>query len=364
MRIVYVLTSLGVGGAERQVLAIAAGMAARGHAVSLLVLRPRQQEQWPTELEVVYLDMHKTARSALAGLMRARAFLNAFRPDLIHSHNFHGNILARLLRMFHRRTALVCTIHNVYEGGRLRMLAYRLTDRFCEITTAVSRAAAERYVRLRAVPAAKCMVLTNGIDTAAFSARPERRIPMRLQMDVRDEFVWLAAGRIVPAKDFPNLLRAFERVRAFFPAAQLWIAGEGHARGLKQEARPGEESDAVRWLGLRRDMRELLDAADGFVLSSAWEGMPLALGEAMAMEKAVAATDVGGVRELVGEAGMVVPARDSSALAEAMLAVMRTSPEARQAQGRGARRRICERFSLQTRIDEWEALYHAVSARQ
>ena len=85
-------------------------------------------------------------------------------------------------------------------------------------------------------------------------------------------------------------------------------------------------------------MPALLDAADGFVLASAWEGMPLAVGEAMAMEKPVVATDVGGVRELVGDAGVIVPAKDPEALAKAMLALMRTTHgSSRRARPRGAR---------------------------
>ncbi len=97
---------------------------------------------------------------------------------------------------------------------------------------------------------------------------------------------------------------------------------------------------SVRWLGLRRDMPALLDAADGFVLASAWEGMPLAVGEAMAMEKPVVATDVGGVRELVGEAGVIVPAKSPESLAEAMLEMMRRTGEERRKLGLAARERI------------------------
>ena len=87
-------------------------------------------------------------------------------------------------------------------------------------------------------------------------------------------------------------------------------------------------------------MPALLDAADGFVLASAWEGMPLAVGEAMAMEKPVVATDVGGVRELVGEAGVIVPAKSPESLAQAMLALMRSdarSPQPLWAARRGER---------------------------
>jgi glycosyltransferase involved in cell wall biosynthesis len=91
--------------------------------------------------------------------------------------------------------------------------------------------------------------------------------------------------------------------------------------------------------------------------------MPLAVGEAMAMEKPVVATDVGGVRELVGESGVVVPPKDSDALAGAMIDVMRRTAEDRHTLGRAARARIQSSFSIDTRADEWEALYRTILER-
>lgn len=119
----------------------------------------------------------------------------------------------------------------------------------------------------------------------------------------------------------------------------------------------------VQWLGLRRDLPALLDAADGFVLASAWEGMPLAVAEAMALEKPVVATDVGGVRELVGQAGSIVPARDAGALGAAMAAMMELNGNERLALGRRARERIAQRFSMDARADEWEQLYEGARRR-
>jgi glycosyltransferase involved in cell wall biosynthesis len=117
------------------------------------------------------------------------------------------------------------------------------------------------------------------------------------------------------------------------------------------------EDSAVQLLGLRRDIVELLDAADGYVLSSAWEGMPLALAEAMAMEKPVVATDVGGVRELVGEAGFVVAPQDSNALAQAMLKAMQLTEKASKEIGRDARNRVQLHFSMNEKAGQWEQLY-------
>jgi glycosyltransferase involved in cell wall biosynthesis len=360
MRIAYMLTSLGMGGAERQVVALAERMKARGHAVALILLRERQPEEWPTTVDLVCLEMRKTPVSFLAGLLRARRLLCDYQPELIHSHVFPANMAARLLKIS-LPAAVLSTVHNVYEGSWPRMLAYRLTDGLSRRTAFVSQAAADRYARFKAVSASKASVLTNGIDLAEFAPNAERRARLRAQMGVQEGFVWLAAGRIVPAKDFPNLLRAFTRVRAEIPEARLWIAGEALDAGSEAiQAQAAELGASVRWLGLRRDMPALLDAADGFVLASAWEGMPLVVGEAMAMEKPVAATDVGGVRELVGEAGVIVPAKNPEALAEAMLEMMRRTDEARGALGRLARERIATHFSIDAKADEWEALYRAV----
>ena len=150
---------------------------------------------------------------------------------------------------------------------------------------------------------------------------------------------------------------------AAHPEVELWVAGASSAdesKRLRDMSTIRGMGESVRWLGLRRDLPALLDAADGFVLASAWEGMPLAVGEAMAMEKPVVATDVGGTRELVGDAGAVVPSKAPDALAVAMLELMHRTPEDRRKQGCEERKRICGKFSMDTKADEWEALYRAV----
>ena len=367
MRIVYVLTSLGMGGAERQALQLAERMARRGHTVALLVLRPPVAEEWPTTLEVKRLQMRRTPFSIIRGLIEGRRFLRQFRPGVLHSHSFHANFVARLLKLLFPPPAILSTVHNVYEGAWPRMALYRLTDGLSSRTTAVCQAAADRFVALKSVPKQKCVVLTNGIDLAKFVPNRPRRARLREEMGVGERFVWLTAGRFVPAKDYPNLLRAFARVLAAEPTVQLWVAGESapqESGRLRQISLLRDLGESVHWLGLRRDLPAWLDAADGFVLGSAWEGMPLALGEAMAMEKPVVATDVGGVRELVGGAGSIVPSQAPDALAAAMLALMRGTPQERQQLGQAARKRIVENFDIEAKADEWEVLYRAVVADQ
>jgi glycosyltransferase involved in cell wall biosynthesis len=360
VRILYILTSLGIGGAEKQVIDLAERMAAKGHPVAFLVLK-HTGEEWPVKLPVLRLNIAKTPLGILRGLRFARKFTALFHPDLVHSHTFPANIFARLLKLMMRTDGptprLINTIHNVHEGGWHRMLIYRLTSSLVNKVTAVSIAAAERFVRLRAVPVSKMSVLTNGIDADAFSPDRGRRKRTRIQMHTGNAFVWIAVGRLVTAKDYPNLLHAFQEVRKANPSSRLWIVGEGDTSEQGARHFAGAEEYGVELLGLRHDIADLLDAADGYVLSSAWEGMPLALTEAMAMEKPAVATDVGGVRELMGDAGLIVAPNDSAALAASMVKVMGMNEFERRSIGKKARERVMSLFSIAAKAMEWEQLY-------
>lgn len=360
MRIAYMLTSLGIGGAEHQAIAIAERMQARGHEVILIVLRPQETREWATSVKVTRLEVTRSLLRFPGSLLRARRLLRDFQPALIHSHTFPANLFARILRLTGAAPRVVSTIHNISEGGWQRALAYRITDGLCIHTTAVSHAVAQRYAKIGAVPPGKCSVIHNGIDLSQFSHDAGERSRLREQFHAGDSFVWLAAGRITAAKDYPNLLRAFAVACAAEAQTQLWIAGgaqHDEDRELRTLAAQLGIEDRVRWLGLRDDMAEMLAAADAFVLSSAWEGMPLVIGEAMSMQKAIVATDVGGVRELVGDTGLIVPPGNSSALAQALLRVIRRSLYERHARGIAARERIRQHFDINAKVDEWEALY-------
>ena len=237
MRILYLLTSLGVGGAEKQALAVVERMARRGHTVAVLVLMPHLAEEWPTAIRTVHLDVRKTPASVLGGLIRGRNFLREFRPDLVHSHSFHANIFARLLRFAGPPFVVLSTVHNVYEGRWWRMAAYRVTDGLGGRTVAVSEAAAERFIRLKAVPPHKCSVVLNGIDVDGFAPDCNRRARLRAEMEIAAgsaDFIWLAVGRLAPAKDYPNLLRAFSVVRAQKPETQLWVAGDARETSARR----------------------------------------------------------------------------------------------------------------------------------
>lgn len=362
MRIAFLATSTLMGGAEVQVLALAEQLRARGHEtmiISLIPPGPLDDEARKLGIPTYSLGM-RPGMPDPRGMFRLVQKLNAWQPEVLHSHMVHANLLARLARPLTRVPVLVCTVHNMDEGGALRMGAYRLTNRLADLTTIISHAAADRFARIGAIPRHNLRVLPNGVDTSRFRPRPELRAALGKELGVGDEFLWLAVGRFEPAKDYPNLLLAFVEVVAHRPRTVLAIAGRGPLQeAMERKAESLGLAGRVRFLGLRRDVPDLMGAANAYVMSSAWEGLPMVLLEAASSALPIVATDVGGNKEVVvdGETGLLVAAGDATALGMAMRRAMEMPPAELQAMGARGRAHVSEQYSLPRIVDAWEATY-------
>jgi glycosyltransferase involved in cell wall biosynthesis len=203
----------------------------------------------------------------------------------------------------------------------------------------------------------KLIVLPNGVDGDVWRPDPSVRKAVRLELGLEQEFLWLAAGRLEPVKDYPTLLAAMTQIPE---PAQLLIAGAGPLqRELIQLAAKLRLEDRVRFLGFEPNITRWMQAADGFVLSSRWEGLPMGLLEAAACGLPAMATCVPGTPEVIldGETGWLTPAGDSAALAELMTRMVRLPLHERRAMGERARQFVMERFSLDAVLDRWEELY-------
>jgi glycosyltransferase involved in cell wall biosynthesis len=371
MRVMFLSTSMGMGGADKQLLSAAQLMQAQGHdvcIVSLTELGPMGLEARSQGIRTESLDMRRGVPDP-RGLIRLIRLVRAWRPDVLHSHMVHANLMARVVRLFARIPVMISTIHNIYEGGPLWMAAYRISNGLVDHMTIISEAAADRFVKERIVPRELLTCVPNGVDTERFrQVAPGTRAALRSSIGVEDhEFVWLAVGRFELAKDYPNMLRAFAQVRQRESSAVLLLVGHGslqvETESLAQSLGLG---DRVRFLGVRSDVPEVMASADGYVMSSAWEGMPIALLEAAAAGLPIVATRVGGNHEVVrdGESGYLVPPRDHEALGQAMLRLMQQAPEERRAMGERGREHVRVHYGLGRVVERWEDLYRQVSARK
>lgn len=283
-----------------------------------------------------------------------------WKPDIVHSHMVHANLFARITRLFAPVPVLISSARSIREGGWWRERLYRLTDPLCDLTTHVCEAGARRYVEEGLVPAHKIRTIPNGVDTEQFFPDPAERVRLRAEWNVEERFVWLAVGRLEAPKNYPNMLHAMHAVKQGNPRALLLIAGDGPLRAsLESLASSLGLKENVRFLGVRRDVPQLMRMADAFVLSSSREGLPNVLLEAQASGLPAVVTDVGGNREVVceDETGFIVPPGDSDALAERMIHLMRLPKEQLCRMGESGRDRVVEYYSMESVVNRWISLY-------
>lgn len=360
MNICLIITGLGVGGAETQVTSLADAFSEKGHSVLLLVLtgeaiiHPKD-----SRVRTILLRSQKSPISLTKCYFRARQLIKLFKPDVVHSHMVHANIFARLLRLTTPMPKLVCTAHSTNEGGILCTLSYRLTDWLADVSTNVSDEAVACYVKKKAVRSGRMVTIYNGVDTDKFIFSPSSRIRMRKELNIANNVkVFLAVGRLSPAKDYPNLLKAFSKVMNRDALSMLLIAGMGPLENsLKLYAKELGEEKNVRFLGVRNDVSSLMSLADIFVLSSKYEGFGLVVAEAMACERVVVATNCGGVAEVLGTEGILVPTSDADELASGMVTATGFNSDEYREKGIHARNRIIEKYSLNAMVLQWLKIY-------
>ncbi|MDE2203480.1 MAG: glycosyltransferase [Burkholderiaceae bacterium] len=358
MRILLLTTGLKLGGAEQQVAALARQFSLLGHAVAVASLSKGQDVMLHESVTVLPLDMHKTPLSMVRALRRLHTFIRQWKPDVIHAHMVHANLFARVLGAISCTIpTLICTAHSAREGGRLRMLAYRLTDHWSQLTTHVSPDGRRAMIEAGAVPASRIVVMPNGIDTVAFRPDVTLRQRAREELGLREDTpLVINVGRLVKEKAQGTLIEAFAKLT---PAsdAHLLIVGDGALRGaLEQRIRALQLTERVHLAGARQDIPALLNAGDLFVLSSDIEGMPLALGEALACGLPVVATDAPGVAELLGNCGTIVPRGNPEVLARAICRALSDGHGDSNAQA-ARRARVLANFSLEAVAQRWLVCY-------
>lgn len=369
MKILFLITSLTFGGTETQLVRVATQLKQRGWQIGVVTLLPPkayEEELRKEGITVATLGMRRKVPDPRAILRLAR-YIRLWKPDIVHSHLFHANLLARITRRIAPVPVLISSLRSISETSRLREVLYRVTDPLCDITTHVCQIGAERYVKIGAVPKHKMRYIPNGIDTSTFRPDSEARQRLRSELNAEHAFVWLAVGRYEPPKDYPTLLRAFSTAIRDMPDSLLLLVGDGPLREeIENMARLLGVHPRIEFLGIRRDIAQLMNAADAYVMSSSREGLPNVLLEAHATGLPAVATNVGGNSEVVrdGVTGFIVPPQNPDALAEAMRRITGLSESDRQQMESAARQHIVENYSIEHVVNLWEQLYHDCLCRR
>lgn len=351
--ILYVITGLGLGGAEKVVADLADQMVELGHNVKIAYLTGEVLVK-PISLDIELVALHlNSAKDFLLASIKYRNLVKNFCPDIVHAHMVHANIFARINRIKCPVPKLICTAHSSNEGGKARIYAYRATNFLSDVNTNVSQQATKAMITKGAFIKNDVVTVYNGIDLDKFEKNNDI-----IDLD-NNVLNLISVGRFSDAKDYPNLINAFAVLKSQNNSnVKLNIVGDGELRSeieiLIKELQLEED---ITLLGRRSDIPQLLSQADIFVLASKHEGLPTVVIEAMACECYVVATDCGGSAEILGDTGQLVPIEDSQVLAQALKNAINLSFKDRTQNNKKARARVEEFFSLETSVQKWVALY-------
>jgi glycosyltransferase involved in cell wall biosynthesis len=377
IRVLHVITTLGRGGAERQLVQLVTNTARPEFAHTVCHLRAPADfapEIERTGQRVVNLQL-SGKHPWFAGARRLAQVMRAERPDLVQTWLYDASIVARLAQLLAPPVPLLNTLHSTdYEPETMR--AYQLSPRKINLLRLVDKWTARLQPRTLYLPVSQVVadsnikhlglapervrVMYNSIDPHSLAC--EADAPRRLRAEFAlpaDAILFLNVGRMDLSKGQAQLLRAFAQVATAEARAYLLIVGEGFLMPeLRRLARELGITERVRFAGRRSDVGAWLELADVFVFPSLVEGLPLAPVEAMIKGRACIATSIKPLREVFqdGATGRLVAPGAVAELAAAMLALAR-DPEQRARLGAQAQTEAMRRFHSRVAIPHWEALY-------
>ncbi|MBM4042039.1 MAG: glycosyltransferase [Planctomycetes bacterium] len=353
-RILYVITELDVGGAEKALVALATRLSRAAYEPQVACLSgrgPLAADLRERGIPVHFLGMRGWWH--LPALWRLRRL--AKQADIVHSFLYHANMATRLAAVGTR--AIVVSSARVAERSRPRRRRLEcLTQRLVDAEVCVSEGVRD-FFAAGGFPKSKLVVIPNGVDVARFDGR-DPAFKARLAIPPHAPLV-TTIGRLHEQKGMELFIRAAASVRHSRPDCHFLIVGAGPLEApLRAAAKSLHLEGALTFLGQCNDVAAVLRATDAFVLASLWEGMPNVVLEAMAAGAPVVATRVEGTVDLIehGETGLLVMPRDVPGLVSAIRRVLDEPALARRLAG-AAQERVRTHFPLDAMVRRHEALY-------
>lgn len=355
----HVITDLDTGGAETMLANLVTAKRVGGEPPLVVSLTPGGNVA--ARIQAAGITVHdlgmKRGRPSIGAFYRLAKLIRVHRPQVIQSWMYHADLMALMALILSRRRqktrmfwGVRCSDMDVsqYSWGLRRIIG--LCARLSRLPNGVianSHAGRARHRSLGYKPH-RFLVVPNGVDTDRFQPDARARAEVRGELGVTDRDVLIGtSARVDPMKDYPSFLRALSL------AEGEGLIGLAAGRGTDELK---DQANLIR-LGERSDMPRLLNGFDIYVSASAFgEGFSNALVEAMATGIPVIATDVGDARLILGDCGVVVPPRDTEALADAIKA-LKADPARRAQLGRNARARVVAEFGLAQSVQGFDDLH-------
>ncbi len=365
----HLIDTLNMGGAEKLLTYLLPGLPVGRYRVLVGTVTdtgPLEEEIESAGIPVIHVNAR--GRRDLTILLRLCQIFRQENVTILHTHLFVDSFWGRIAAVLSGVPIRVVTQHNSYEGGNLppkwQVWADRLLWHVTDRIVAVSEGARKFLLEDVGVPAEKIRLIPNAIAPLP-DVSEEETASLRRELGL--ERAWPVLGtvaRLTPQKGLSYLIRAVAILRKQFPRVKCLIVGDGELKSeLSDLVSKMDLGSVVLFTGIRRDVPAILSTLDLFVLPSIFEGMPVALLEAMEAGLPVVATHVTGVTEVVedGANGVLVPPGNPPALAEGVAALV-ADPEELSRLGGAARATIASRYSLKPWVERYRALYEDLLA--
>ncbi len=378
IKIVFVITGLGIGGAEAMLVKLLRGLDRTRFTPCVIVLSNRRDLESALlnhEISVRVIGADSWAKFPFV-LWKTVQILREEQPDIIQGWMYHGGVTASIAAWGLWRKVPV--LWNIRAGSAIRKLHSVPTRFLLRISSLLARlpariinnsnASARLHTKAYGYPQFNTVIIANGFDVAEFKPDADARCSVRIELGIpQDAIVIGIIARFDSAKDHRTFLVAAGKLAERHRDFHFLLAGTGVTQESMMHlasAHGFDISPNTHCLGPRSDMPRITAALDIGVCSSISEGFPNTVGEAMSCGIPCVVTNVGDCATIVGEAGIVVPASDPVALANAIGEIASLPLEKRQAIGAAARARIEAHYSIEVIVKQYESLYGSVFAEQ
>lgn len=365
LKVIHLVEDLKIGGAERVIADTALGLDRKKYEPSVWCVT--RGGETATELSEKGIEVKILGISSYRNPLntsKLTRLLKAARPDIVHTHGYFASVIGRLAARRAGTPVILTHVHSTYWEYRKRhIMIERKLSRFTHKIICCSRAVENFVKNTEKITDNKTIVIYNGVDEERFS-------PLKSPTSIRTEFgmdeetvVVGTVSSLTPHKGHEYLIQAASLVLGTLPSVKFLIVGDGPLRQrLEDQAKNLNIHPAVIFTGTRRDIPEILSLMDVFVLPShTREGLGIAIIEAMAAERSVVATDIGGIPEVVNnsETGLLVPPGDPKALSKAIIELLQ-DPSRAKTMGEKGRIRVKEKFTVKKMLSEIENVYQSL----
>ena len=360
--VLYVIWSLGLGGAEQVVMALAKGLDRTKFTPLVACLNEAGPfSEFLQKEGVRVISLGKKGKFDLSVIPKLIRIMKKYQIQIVHAHLFGGSLWGRIAAKLAGVQGIVTTEHSYAGKSKSALWIDRVLAGITDRIIVVSEEIKHFYAQKLNINPDKLQVIYNGVALSLFNGTNQDGF--RKELGVGKETPLLGMiGRLTPVKAHEVLFEAIVHLQERFPSLVALIIGEGERRQeLEKLCRERGVEQNVRFLGLRKDIHRLLSYLDISVLSSDSEGFSMTLLEAMAAGLPVVATAVGGTAELVveNETGFLVPPRNPAALANRIEQLLNDKALAEKMGAQG-RQRVEKHFTLQRMILETESLYESL----